>query len=144
MHSDFRLVINPEDVESLNFDWGKVRFTLSPEVNSATQFSAGVVSVEPQSGHARHNHPEAEEIIHIISGVGEQMIEDESGAPVVRLEQTPIKLDHALEWRLRLSAQAKGCLGNPQFSAFGCCSSPGRLDRVHPQESLPFNEEYLG
>ena len=38
------------------------------------------------------------------------------------LEQTPIKLDHALEWRLRLSAQAKGCLGNPRFSAFGCCS----------------------
>ena len=41
------------------------------------------------------------------------------------LEQTPIKLDHALEWRLRLSAQAKGRLGNPRFSAFGCCSKGG-------------------
>jgi oxalate decarboxylase/phosphoglucose isomerase-like protein (cupin superfamily) len=84
MLADFPYVVNPDDVESLNFDWGKVRFTLSAEVNGATRFSAGVVFVQPHSGHARHNHPDAEEIIHIISGVGEQMVEDESGNPIVK------------------------------------------------------------
>ena len=57
MLADFPYVVNPDDVESLNFDWGKVHFTLSPEVNGATRFSAGVVFVQPHSGHARHDHP---------------------------------------------------------------------------------------
>ena len=52
------------------------------------------------------------------------------------LEQTPIKLDHALEWRLRVSAQAKGCLGNPRFSAFGCCSNQqGHDDQVYRERN---------
>jgi oxalate decarboxylase/phosphoglucose isomerase-like protein (cupin superfamily) len=84
MKVNFPLLVSPEDVESLNFDWGTVRFTLSPKVNGAARFSAGVVFVHPHAGHARHNHPGAEEIIHIISGAGEQMIEDEDGAPIVR------------------------------------------------------------
>lgn len=65
MHPDFRFIVNPEDVESLNFNWGKVRITLSPEVNGASRFSAGIVSIQQHSGHERHNHPGAEEIIHI-------------------------------------------------------------------------------
>ena len=84
MRAEFPYVVNPDDVESLNFDWGAVRFTLSPDVNGATRFSAGVVFVQPHSGHARHNHPDAEEIIHIISGVGDQMVEDEDGVPIVK------------------------------------------------------------
>ena len=84
MHPDFRFIVNPEDVESLNFNWGKVRITLSPEVNGASRFSAGVVFIQPHSGHERHNHLGAEEIIHVISGSGEQMVEDESGKPIVK------------------------------------------------------------
>jgi hypothetical protein len=45
MFADFPFLVNPADVGSLNFDWGTVRFTLSPEVNGATRFSAGVVFV---------------------------------------------------------------------------------------------------
>ena len=58
-----------------------------------------------------------------IKDVKNSMSGMQEARPENRLEQTPIKLDHALEWRLRLSAQAKGCLGNPRFSAFGCCSN---------------------
>ena len=82
-------------------------------------WNVGVVSVKP--GAANVVATEAELIVEF---------RDVSDATVARmeqaLEQTPIKLDHALEWRLRLSAQAKGCLGNPRFSAFGCCSSRAR------------------
>jgi oxalate decarboxylase/phosphoglucose isomerase-like protein (cupin superfamily) len=38
--------------------------------------------VQPGGGHARHNHPGAEEIILVLSGSGEQMVEDDSGTPV--------------------------------------------------------------
>lgn len=41
--------------------------------------------VPPGQGHTRHNHPSAEEIIFILKGHGEQMIEDENGIPETRV-----------------------------------------------------------
>ncbi len=71
----------PGDVDAYGFDWGQLSVTLGPRVNDARQFSAAVVTVPPGQGHARHNHPGSEEIIFILKGVGEQMVEDEAGAP---------------------------------------------------------------
>ena len=58
--------------------------TVGPEVNGAKTFSGGVVDLPAGQGHARHNHPGAEEIIFVISGNGKQMVEDEAGNPIVR------------------------------------------------------------
>jgi oxalate decarboxylase/phosphoglucose isomerase-like protein (cupin superfamily) len=74
----------PEEVNTFGFDWGKLSLTVGPEVNGASRFSGGVVDLQIGEGHARHNHPGAEEIIFIISGEGEQMVEDESGNPITR------------------------------------------------------------
>ena len=71
----------PDDVDAYGFDWGQLSVTLGPQVNGAARFSAAVVTVPPGQGHARHNHPGSEEIIHILSGTGEQMVEDEDGTP---------------------------------------------------------------
>jgi oxalate decarboxylase/phosphoglucose isomerase-like protein (cupin superfamily) len=71
----------PEDVDAYGFDWGQLSVTLGPGVNGAKQFSAAVVTVPPGQGHARHNHPGSEEIIFILAGEGEQMVEDEDGKP---------------------------------------------------------------
>ncbi len=60
------------------FDWGQLALTVAPEVNGAKRFSGGVVDLPPGKGHTRHNHPGAEEIIFVISGNGEQMVEDEA------------------------------------------------------------------
>ncbi|MGB7242019.1 MAG: cupin domain-containing protein [Sulfitobacter sp.] len=79
-----RYFVYPSDVANFGFDWGRLALTCAPEVNAAKQFSAGVVFVPPGQGHSRHNHPGAEEIIFIVKGTGEQMIEDESGTPEVR------------------------------------------------------------
>ena len=79
-----RLFVYPGDVDNFGFDWGQLALTVGPEVNEARQFSAGVVFGPPGQGHARHNHPGAEEIIFIIKGNGEQMVEDEDGSPVTR------------------------------------------------------------
>jgi oxalate decarboxylase/phosphoglucose isomerase-like protein (cupin superfamily) len=79
-----RNFVYPSDVSTFAFDWGKLALTVAPEVNEAMRFSGGVVDLEKGQGHSRHNHPGAEEIIFVISGSGEQMVEDEHGMPVVR------------------------------------------------------------
>jgi oxalate decarboxylase/phosphoglucose isomerase-like protein (cupin superfamily) len=79
-----RLFVYPRDVDNFGFDWGRLALTVGPEVNDATQLSAGVVFVPPGQGHTRHNHPGSEEIIFIVKGNGEQMVEDEDGTPVTR------------------------------------------------------------
>ncbi|MDO8359839.1 MAG: cupin domain-containing protein [Devosia sp.] len=74
--------VTPHDVPRFGFDWGSLALTVGPEVNGARQFSGGVVELPSGQGHARHNHPGAEEIIFVISGEGEQMVEDPDGKPV--------------------------------------------------------------
>ncbi len=84
MSKDTNYFVRPADVDAFGFGWGKLALTVGPEVNGASRFSGGVVDVKPGQGHERHNHPGAEEIIFVISGHGEQMVEDESGNPVTQ------------------------------------------------------------
>jgi oxalate decarboxylase/phosphoglucose isomerase-like protein (cupin superfamily) len=42
------------DVETLEFGWGRVNITASPEVCSAKALSARVVVLKPGCGHERH------------------------------------------------------------------------------------------
>lgn len=76
--------IYPKDVDAFVFDWGQLALTVAPEVNGARNFSSGVVDLPSGQGHSRHNHPGAEEIIFVISGQGQQMIEDPDGNPITR------------------------------------------------------------
>ena len=65
------------DVESLVFDWGTVQILSEPPVTGARRHSFGTVELAVGKGHERHNHPGAEEIIFVLSGEGEQMIDDQ-------------------------------------------------------------------
>jgi oxalate decarboxylase/phosphoglucose isomerase-like protein (cupin superfamily) len=76
--------VYPRDVSAFGFDWGRLALTVGPEVNGAKSFSGGVVDLPSGQGHTRHNHPGSEEIIFVISGEGEQMIEDPEGNPVTQ------------------------------------------------------------
>ena len=76
--------VYPKDVEGFGFDWGRLSLTVAPEVNGAKTFSGGVVDLPPGQGHTRHNHPGSEEIIFVISGNGQQMVETPDGTPEVR------------------------------------------------------------
>ena len=71
-----------EDVDALHFDWGVIRILSEPQVTQAERFSFGMVILEPGKGHDRHNHPGSEEIIYVVSGEGEQMVDD---APAVHV-----------------------------------------------------------
>ena len=75
--------VHPRDVDAFGFDWGRLALTVAPEVNGARRFSGGVVDLPPGQGHSRHNHPGAEEIIFVISGTGQQMVETPDGVPEV-------------------------------------------------------------
>ena len=74
--------VHPDQVSAFGFDWGQLALTVGPEVNGAQRFSGGIVTVAPGGGHARHNHPGAEEIILVMSGRGQQMVEDDNGTPI--------------------------------------------------------------
>lgn len=76
--------VYPRDVDAFGFDWGRLSLTVAPETNGAKRFSGGVVDLPSGQGHARHNHPGAEEIIFVIFGRGEQMVEDPDGNPVTQ------------------------------------------------------------
>lgn len=66
-----------EDVDSLVFDWGTVKILSEPQVTEAERFSFGMVVLESGKGHERHNHPGSEEIIFVMSGEGQQMVDDQ-------------------------------------------------------------------
>lgn len=67
--------IHPSDVETMVFDWGTIKWMSEPRVTDTRGFSMGVVLLQPGKGHERHNHPGCEEILYIVSGRGNQMID---------------------------------------------------------------------
>ena len=70
------VITTSQDVDGLEFDWGKIHFLSEPAVTGASRFSFGVVELAEGKGHARHNHPGSEEVIYVVSGEGEQMVDD--------------------------------------------------------------------
>ena len=83
MTKDLRFV-TPDDVETQVFDWGTIKWMSETRVTGAARSTGGVVILAPGKGHARHNHPDSDEILYFISGSGDQMIEDDAGNPVVQ------------------------------------------------------------
>jgi oxalate decarboxylase/phosphoglucose isomerase-like protein (cupin superfamily) len=70
------VITSNQDVDRLEFDWGKIHFLSEPAVTGAVRFSFGIVELAAGKGHERHNHPGSEEIIYVVSGQGEQMVDD--------------------------------------------------------------------
>jgi len=75
--SEKKRFIRSEDVETVQLDWGTLKWMSTPETTGSEAFSAGVVVLRPGNGHERHTHPDSEEILYVLSGEGEQTIADE-------------------------------------------------------------------
>ena len=67
--------VEPKDVETQVFDWGRIHWLSEPRVTGARCISAGVVTLAPGKGHQRHNHPGVEEILYVLEGEGVQMVD---------------------------------------------------------------------
>ena len=78
-----KFVVTPNEVETIMADWVTAKVIGGPGVSPARAMSAVTLFFEPGQGHARHNHPESEQFIFVISGQGEQMVEDQDGKPVI-------------------------------------------------------------
>ena len=71
------VVTRTDDVDTISFDWGSVRLLSEERVTGAKSFSFGYVELQPGQGHDRHNHPTADEVIYVLAGEGDQMLDDE-------------------------------------------------------------------
>ena len=59
----------------MTFDWGSIKWFVTLYAIHGASSSLGEVIVSPGGGHARHNHPGADEVIYVVSGEGRQMVE---------------------------------------------------------------------
>lgn len=64
------------------FNWGAIKWLVTPSANAGANLTFGEVILLPGQGHDRHNHPESEEILYVLSGEGVQMLNDEEPFPV--------------------------------------------------------------
>jgi oxalate decarboxylase/phosphoglucose isomerase-like protein (cupin superfamily) len=67
--------VDPNAVPTQAFDWGAIKWLVTPDNTEGAGLTFGEVRLMPRQGHARHNHPESEEILYVLSGEGEQMLE---------------------------------------------------------------------
>ncbi|AYY13876.1 cupin domain-containing protein [Actinobacteria bacterium YIM 96077] len=69
--------IDPHSRPTMTFDWGTVKWFVQPDTTPGATLSFGEVVLNPAKGHERHNHPTAEEVLYVLSGTGEQMLDDQ-------------------------------------------------------------------
>ena len=68
--------VDPNAIPTQTFDWGAIKWFVTPERTEGAGITFGEVVLQPGRGHDRHNHPESEEILYVLSGEGEQMLDD--------------------------------------------------------------------
>ena len=69
--------LDPKDFATDLFDWGRIKWRVSPDATAGgASMTAGDVVVFPNKGHDRHDHADADELIYVVSGRGQQMIDD--------------------------------------------------------------------
>jgi oxalate decarboxylase/phosphoglucose isomerase-like protein (cupin superfamily) len=68
--------VDPNTIPTQTFDWGAIKWFVTPELTEGAGITFGEVVLQPGRGHDRHNHPDSEEILYVLSGEGEQMLDD--------------------------------------------------------------------
>ena len=68
--------VDPASLPTWTFDWGVIKPLVAGENTDGTGVSMMHVILLPGKGHDRHNHPDADEILYILAGEGDQMVDD--------------------------------------------------------------------
>lgn len=84
-YKDGKRFITVDEVETLVFPWGDINLLSEPQVTGTDNITAGVVTLKPGMGHERHNHEGCEELLYVLNGTGEQMVENEEGEQMFRI-----------------------------------------------------------
>jgi oxalate decarboxylase/phosphoglucose isomerase-like protein (cupin superfamily) len=69
-------LIDPESLPTMSFDWGLIKPLVATDNTDGPAMSLMHVVLLPGEGHVRHNHPDSDEILYILAGRGEQMVDD--------------------------------------------------------------------
>src|ERR687894_3257461 len=75
-------LIDPAALPTMTFDWGVIKPLVAVDNTQDPDVSLMHVVLLPGQGHERHNHPDSDEILYILSGSGEQMVDDDQTFPV--------------------------------------------------------------
>jgi oxalate decarboxylase/phosphoglucose isomerase-like protein (cupin superfamily) len=75
-------LVDPAALPTMSFDWGVIKPLVSTDNTEDPDVSLMHVVLLPGQGHERHNHPDSDEILYILSGQGEQMVDDSQTFPV--------------------------------------------------------------
>src|ERR671916_1636814 len=75
-------LVDPESLPTMSFDWGLIKPLVAADNTADTAVSLMHVVLLPGQGHERHNHPDSDEILYILAGKGEQMVDDSQTFPV--------------------------------------------------------------
>src|SRR5258706_11510087 len=69
-------LVDRKKVPRKTFDWGLIKPLVAKSNTANPAMSLLHVVLLPGKGHTRHNHPDADEILYILAGHGEQMVDD--------------------------------------------------------------------
>ncbi|WP_203861587.1 cupin domain-containing protein [Plantactinospora mayteni] len=72
----------PDEVPTRTFDWGTIKWLVTPHLDEGAGLTTGEVVIYPGQGHAPHVHPNEEEVIYVISGEGAQTVGDGPAFPI--------------------------------------------------------------
>ena len=67
-------LIDPATLPTMSFDWGVIKPLVAGVSDNVSLMH---VVLLPGQGHERHNHPDADEILYVLGGAGEQMVDDD-------------------------------------------------------------------
>ncbi len=82
------VAVSPHEVESIVSDWVVGKILSEPAVTGVSSLSAVSIYFDPGQGHTRHQHTGADQLIFIIHGEAEMMIEFNEGHPEHRVVRT--------------------------------------------------------
>ncbi|OEV11728.1 cupin domain-containing protein [Streptomyces nanshensis] len=67
----------PSTLPTMVFDWGSIKWHVTPDAVPGASSTLGEVVINPDKGHDRHEHPDADEILYVIDGEGRQTVGDD-------------------------------------------------------------------
>jgi oxalate decarboxylase/phosphoglucose isomerase-like protein (cupin superfamily) len=66
-------LVDTATLPTMTFDWGVIKPLVSGDSEAVSMMH---VILLPGKGHDRHNHPNSDEILYILAGEGDQMVDD--------------------------------------------------------------------
>ena len=64
-----------EKIETQNFSWGSIQWLMSGKIDSHAEMTLGIVEVKPNQANPLHVHPNSAELLHMLSGACEHLID---------------------------------------------------------------------